>query len=69
MPQTKKRDVAKEIREKSIRDNAAASANAKKQSEEELKKKKNKRPAWAEMLSDALDVFKVGRAAKKAAEK
>lgn len=68
MPQTKKRDVAKEIRDKAIRDNAAAAAaKAKASAQDETKKKK--KSSFAEALSNALDVFKVGRAVKKAAEK
>jgi hypothetical protein len=63
----KKRDVAKEIREKSIRDNAAASkASAE---AEAKKKKKKKRSSFAEALSDALDIFKVGRTVEKAAKR
>ena len=61
-----KRDVAKEIRMKSIRDNAVASAAKAKKEEESKKKKKS---SFAEALSNALDVFKVGRTVKKAADR
>ena len=62
----KKRDVAKEIRAKSIRDNAAA---AKAKAEAATIPKKKKKSSFATALSDMLDVFKVGRTTKKAAEK
>ena len=65
---TEKRDVAKEIREKSIRDNAAAS-KAKTKSKEKKPPAAAQKSKFAQALSDMLDVFKVGRTVKKAADK
>ena len=63
MPKDKpaKRDVAKEIRM------AAIERNKKKPAK--VVNKKEKRSSFAEALSNALDVFRVGKTVKKAAEK
>lgn len=61
---SQKRDVAKEIRMKSIKDNAAGAVKSKVVEKE----KDKKRSSFEEALSNALDIFRVGKTLKKAAK-
>ena len=63
---TKKRDVAQEIRNRSIKANATESAANK---TKKKAKKKVKRSAFGDALSNLIDVFKVQKTLKKAAKK